>query len=109
MRECWWLLRQSLVQFLRSVQKRVDGGPHRRQEDGQVFARPRDLAYLHREVVTLQRAGGLRRETMQGVESHPDALEAPAHAAVRAAQVFGERRAGQSWIEHDSIFSDVGQ
>ena len=74
-----------------------------------MFARPRDLAYLRREVVTLQRAGGLRRETMQGVESRPDALQAPSHAAVWATQVFGERRAGQSWVEHDPVFSDVGQ
>src|SRR2546427_2512361 len=70
---------------------------------------PRNLTDLRREDMALKRAGDRLRQVMQGEESRSSALQAPCHALAGTPQVLGERRAGQSRVEHHPVLGYIGE
>src|SRR2546425_6149744 len=73
MRESWWLLRESRVQFLRAVEDRPERGAHRRQQRENVSDVALDLPNLRRKVSDGQRAGNRRGHVVQGPKSRTGA------------------------------------
>src|SRR5437899_8342565 len=57
--------------------------------------------------VELGGAGDGRGQVMQGVESHPGALQTLCHAGPGALQAFGERRADYARIENNRVLAHI--
>src|SRR2546426_6260838 len=56
-----------------------------------------------------ERAGDRLLQAVQGVESHPGALQAPCHALATAPQVVGEWRTQNSRVKDNPVLGHVGE
>ena len=102
------LLGQSLVQFSRAVEERLNRRSHLRQQHGDIKALLRDRPNLGRKIMGLGPAGELDGQVMQGAQRRPGLLQPPCYVAVRAARVVRQRHAANSRVKDNRILRHVG-